>query len=140
MSHHLESGGQDARPPKPLGPVSRVLLIVLGSLSFGLGILGIYVPGLPTTPFLLVAAACYLRSSPHLYRRLISHPRIGPQLDAMMKTRAIPLKVKVASLALAWAVLGSLALFVVESLWLKAVLLVVALAKTAFMLSVKTLR
>lgn len=140
MNTSREPGGASAQSPKPLGPVTRAILIGVGSLSFGLGVVGIYVPGLPTTPFLLIAAACYLRSSPRLYRRLMSHPRIGPQLDTMMKTRAIPLKVKIVSLVLAWIVLGSLALFVVESWWLKTVLLVVALAKTAFMLSVKTLR
>jgi hypothetical protein len=140
VSVNREPDDASGRPPKPLGPVTRAFLIVLGSVSFGLGVVGIYVPGLPTTPFLLVAAACYLRSSPRLYRRLMAHPRVGPQLEAMVKSRAIPLKVKVVSLLLAWTVLGSLALFVVETWWLKGLLLAVAIVKTGFMLSVKTLR
>ena len=119
--------------------VVRGLLIVVGTVFVVIGVIGVYVPGLPTTPFLLLAAACYLRSSERLYRWLVEHPRFGPGLRAMLEQKAVPRKVKVVSLVIAWVVLGSLALFVVESGWVKALLLGLGAVKTAFMLSLKTL-
>lgn len=64
------------RLPKPL----RVLLIVLGTLSLALGVIGIFVPLLPTTPFLLLSVYCYSRGSDRLHRWLVTHPRLGPPI------------------------------------------------------------
>ncbi|MFQ5927946.1 MAG: YbaN family protein [Terriglobia bacterium] len=125
---------------KPLNPVSRALLLVVGTIMLGLGIVGIYLPVLPTTPFLLLAAACYVRSSERLFTWLVYHPRFGPPLNSFLKEKAVPLKVKVISLVIAWAILGGLALFVVESTLMKVLLLALGLLKTVFMLSIKTLR
>lgn len=125
---------------KPLRPVVRVILIILGTAALIVGIIGIYLPVLPTTPFLLMAAACYLRSSERLFNRLISHPRIGPHINLYLEKKAIPLKVKIISLVIAWSMLGGLALFVVESTIVKVLLLAVGVAKTIVMIRVKTLK
>lgn len=127
--------------PEGHGPqhnLIRGLFIALGTVFLALGAIGIPVPGLPTTPFLLLAAACYARSSPRLHRWLVHHPRIGPHLRALQRERAIALRVKVWSLLLAWALLGGLAVFAVEQLWLRLLLLAVGVAKTIFMLAVRT--
>ena len=58
----------------------KILLAALGLLSLGLGILGIFLPVLPTTPLLLLAAALFLRSSRPLYDWLLNHPRLGPYI------------------------------------------------------------
>lgn len=124
---------------KPVHPILRAVLLVIGTLLLGLGIVGIYVPGLPTTPFLLLAAACYLRSSERLFHWLVSHPRMGPQLRVFLQKKAVPRRVKVVSLALAWAVLGGLALFVVQSAFMKLLLISLAIIKTVVMLALPTL-
>ena len=59
----------------------KVLLIILGTIFLGLGILGIFIPGLPTTPFLLLTAALYLRSSQRLYQKLISNKILGKYIQ-----------------------------------------------------------
>ena len=82
-------------------PLLRVVLLGIGTLMVGLGIVGIYVPGLPTTPFLLLAALCYLRSSERLSRWLLNHPRFGPGLTTTLREKALPLRVKVISSAAA---------------------------------------
>ena len=124
---------------KPLNPVVRAVLVVFGTLMLALGIIGIYVPGLPTTPFLILAAACYMRSSERLFNWMIHHPRFGPPLETFLKEKALSLRIKVFSLVIAWVMLGGLALFVVESTFMKVFLIAVGVTKTVFMLSMKTL-
>lgn len=72
----------------------RLLLLALGSLALLLGIIGIVVPGLPTTPFILVAAACYARASERFYRWLLRNPTFGPLIAEWRHHRSIPWRVK----------------------------------------------
>ncbi len=73
----------------------RVVLLTLGSLALLLGIIGIFLPGLPTTPFVLVAAACYARASETFYRRLIANPTVGPLIIEWRRHHSIPYRIKV---------------------------------------------
>jgi len=80
----------------------RWMLVVVGSLSLAAGIIGMLVPMWPTTPFLLLAAACYVRSSERLYGWLIEHRHLGPYIQDFRTGRGIPLRVKVIVLGLMW--------------------------------------
>jgi len=121
-------------------PVWRAFLIVLGTMALVLGVIGIFVPGLPTTPFLLLASACYVRSSDRLYRWLASRSWYRESVGPLIERRALPLKTKIVALALGWSMLGYLALFVAEDLVMKALILGVALIKTSVLLLIKTAR
>ena len=68
----------------------RIVLLVTGWLCMALGLIGVFVPMLPTTPFLLLSAACFLRSSPRMHARLMAHPRLGPFLEQWRRERTIP--------------------------------------------------
>lgn len=118
----------------------KTLYIILGSLCLGLGLVGIFLPLLPTTPFLLLAAALYFRSSPRLYEWLLNHPRLGTYIRNFREHKAIPLRAKVVSVALVWLTLLYCAAFVVPQLWLKAGLVLLAAGITWHILSFKTLR
>jgi uncharacterized membrane protein YbaN (DUF454 family) len=89
----------------------KLLLIVLGSIFLGLGFLGIFAPGLPTTPFLLLAAGCYVRSSDRLYSWLLKHKLFGKYIHNFRKTPSIPLHIKIISLIVIWILIG-LSIFV----------------------------
>lgn len=80
----------------------KFFLAALGCLSFVLGVVGIFVPLLPTTPFLLLSAALWVRSSPRLYDWLLSHPCLGGYVRNFRENRAIPLRAKIVSLTLMW--------------------------------------
>ena len=80
----------------------KILLVVLGCISCVLGIVGIFVPLLPTTPFLLLSAAFWVRSSPRLYGWLLEHPCFGEYVRNFRENRAIPLRAKIISLTLMW--------------------------------------
>lgn len=72
----------------------RALLWVAGSLSLALGLIGIVVPGLPTTPFVLLAAACYAKASPRLYRWLTQHRWLGPMVRDWETHRSLTKRTK----------------------------------------------
>lgn len=77
----------------------RGIYFVLGLVCVALGFIGAFLPVLPTTPFLILAAACFARSSPRLEGWLLSHPRFGPLLRAWRERGAIPRKAKLMALA-----------------------------------------
>ncbi len=80
----------------------RVLLLVAGSFSLFLGIIGIFLPLLPTTPFLLLTAACYLRSSERMYNWLLNNKRFGEYIKNYQSGKGIPLKTKIFAISTLW--------------------------------------
>jgi uncharacterized protein len=120
------------------GKIKKGLFIVAGSISVGLGILGIILPLLPTTPFLLLAAACYLRSSERLYNWLIYHRVFGKIIRNYLQNRTISLRVKISSLTLMWLAIGYSAIFVVSILWVSILLFAIAIGVTIHILSFKS--
>jgi uncharacterized membrane protein YbaN (DUF454 family) len=78
----------------------RRFYLCLGYASLALGVIGIFLPILPTTPFVLLAAWCFARSNPALAERLYNHPRFGALLRAWRDEKAIPLRAKLAALTM----------------------------------------
>ena len=102
---------EPTRPPNRPGPVQTAILLAIGWSAAGLGFLGVFLPLLPTTPFLLVAAFAFGRASPRAHRWLTTHRYLGPPLRDWQAHGAIagPVKrmallVMLASLGLSWAV------------------------------------
>jgi uncharacterized membrane protein YbaN (DUF454 family) len=117
--------------------MKRKLLIVLGSFFVGLGILGIFLPLLPTTPFLLLAAACYIRSSKKFYTWLTKNRWFGKYIRDYQEGRGIPLKVKLFSITLLWLTIGISIVFVVHLLVIRLILAAIALGVTLHIISIK---
>jgi len=88
----------------------RWLLWLAGSLSLGLGLLGVVLPGLPTTPFVLLAAACYAKASPRLHCWLLNHRWMGPMLRDWESHRSLTRRSKTVAV-------GSMLLMVSMSIW-----------------------
>ena len=117
-----------------------MILIAIGSLAVGLGVAGIFLPLLPTTPFLLLAAVCYANSSERFYHWLMHHRWFGSYIRNYREGRGIPLVSKVVALALLWLTIGASAIFVVPVLIGKIVLVSIAIGVTIHLLSVKTFK
>jgi len=117
----------------------KPLLIISGSIFLGLGFLGIFVPGLPTTPFLLLAAGCYVRSSDRLYSWLLHHKLFGKYIKDFRETRSIPLRSKIISLILMWIMIGVSVFFLIENLTVRIVIATLGLIGTIVLLSIPTL-
>ena len=118
----------------------RYILAFLGSVSLLLGVLGIFVPVLPTTPFLLLSAALYLRSSRKLYDWLMSHRYLGPYIKNFQEHKAIPLRVKIVSVSLVWITLLYCAIFVAWVWWMRLLFIVIAVGVSAHILHYRTLK
>ena len=118
----------------------RLLLITFGTVFVGLGIVGIFIPILPTTPFLLLAAACYARSSPKFYRWLLTNRWFGTYIDNYRHKRGMPLKMKMAIVALLWLTIGLSAAFATDSLAVRIILMVIAIGVSVHILYIKTMK
>ncbi|HDP68835.1 MAG TPA: DUF454 domain-containing protein [Candidatus Marinimicrobia bacterium] len=119
--------------------VRRLFLRIAGIFSVGLGTLGVFLPLLPTTPFLLLAAACFVRSSPRHYQWLMRHRWFGAYIRNYREKRAIPRKIKIITLSLLWCTLGYSAIFVTERLPVRIGLFLIGAAVTVHILKIKTL-
>ncbi|OPZ98657.1 MAG: Inner membrane protein YbaN [Bacteroidetes bacterium ADurb.Bin416] len=118
----------------------NLLYTILGSISLALGLIGIVVPVLPTTPFLLLSAALYVKGSQRLYNWLMHHPKLGPYITNFRVYRAIPLKTKVVAIVSLWVTMLITVVFFIPLVWVKILLLAIAVAVTWHILSFKTLR
>ena len=120
----------------------RTLLVAAGFICVALAVAGIVLPLLPTTPFLLLAAACFARSSPQLDDWLHHNRLFGPYLSAYRRGHGIPLRAKVSIVTLLWLSVALSALFAVpDRLWaLRFALVAVALLVSIHALRIKTFR
>jgi uncharacterized membrane protein YbaN (DUF454 family) len=119
--------------------VKKYLLIMAGSISLALGIIGIMIPVLPTTPFLLLASFCYLRSSKRLYHWMLNNRVFGSYVYNYLTYRAIKRSVKVVSLMLLWITLA-VSIALVSNIYLRIFLVAVGIGVSIHVLSLKTLR
>jgi len=115
-------------------------LIAAGTLFTGLGILGIFLPVLPTTPFLLLAAACYARSSQRFYNWLLTNKWFGSYIKDYLEGKGISLKVKILTIAMLWLTIGCSVTFAVHVFIIRLVLILIAVGVTIHILSVRTLK
>lgn len=112
----------------------RTFLIATGTLSLALGIVGVVLPLLPTTPFVILAAACYAGAWPAMHRRLAESKTFGPMIEAGPGGRYIPPRTKVGAIAFTLVSIGATVIFVAEAWWLRAALVTIALGVTGFLL------
>ncbi|AVO55182.1 YbaN family protein [Ectopseudomonas mendocina] len=116
----------------------RYALLAVGWLSVALGVIGIFLPVLPTTPFLLLAAACFVRSSRRFYLWLVMHPRLGPWIRDYLDGQGIPRKAKVYALSLMWASIA-FSCYLVPMFWARTFMLTSAVLVSIYILRQKTL-
>lgn len=116
----------------------KILLNIIGSIAVFLAILGIFLPLLPTTPFLLLASACFLRGSKRMHGWLMNNKLFGEYLRNFEEGKGIPLKAKITALALLWISL-SFSIMQVRMLPLKLMLAAIGIGVTIYVLRTRTL-
>lgn len=117
----------------------RAVLASTGFLLVALGVLGIFLPLLPTTPFLLLAAACWSRSSSRFYSWLMANRFLGKYLTNYREHHGLTVNQKVHTLTLIWAGIGFSALMAPSILWLRILLGTIGLAVTVHIIMLRSL-
>lgn len=118
--------------------ISRTFWLMLGSLAVFLGLLGMFLPILPTTPFLLLAAYAYMRSSKRFYDWLIGNRWFGQYIQNYRSGRGITRREKIISISALWFTITVSAFFFVEMLWLRLLLFAIAAGVTVHLLRIPT--
>lgn len=116
-----------------LTPIKRILLIIAGILSLVLGVIGAFVPLLPTVPLVLLAAYCFGRSSERLHQWLLQHRYFGPIIDNFQAGKGIPKRVKYRTIAIIWLSMG-FSCWMVAKFWLCVMLVCIGLAVSIYLL------
>jgi uncharacterized membrane protein YbaN (DUF454 family) len=113
--------------------LKRILLIIAGSLFLALGALGVFIPGLPTTPFLLLAAGLYLRSSEKLHKRLINHRYLGKYIHRYHTRKGMSMRTKIYAILMMWAMIALSAWLFIDELCIRLLLLALGITGSIVM-------
>lgn len=119
--------------------VKKTLLFIGGWLALIVGVIGLLLPVMPTTPFVVLAAVCFSYSSPRFYKLLRKAPYFGPYIENYKTKQGVPLKSKILILAFVWSGV-SVSAFLIAKPWAVAVLLAVGIGVTIHILWLKTRR
>lgn len=118
--------------------VRRIVTLSAGWISLALGFLGVFLPLLPTTCFVLLAGVCFARSSPRAHRWLYHNRLFGRHLTSYRDDRSVPMGLKVGSLTLLWLTVGGSALAIDGPGWVRLILVAIALAVTVHVAGLQT--
>jgi uncharacterized membrane protein YbaN (DUF454 family) len=122
-----------------LSPTLRGLLLLAGVIAVALGILGIFLPVLPTVPFLLLAAACFTRSSEKFYSWLIDHAHLGPIVQPYLDGAGLKQSTKLKAISLIWISIAFSVYLLGDRMWVQGVLVLIAIGVTVYLLRLPTL-
>ncbi len=121
------------------GRLKRGFFVVLGSIFLCLGAVGIVIPILPTTPFLLLSAACYYKGSERLHHWMLENRLFGSYIRNYKEGKGIQLRVKVFIISFLWIMIGYSVFFIVSILLVQIVLFIVAVAVSLHVLLLPTM-
>ena len=116
----------------------KILYAILGSITLVLGTLGIFLPLLPTTPFYLLTAWLYMRSSTKLYEKIMSNKYFGNIVRDFQEDKSIPLRTKIIVISMLWCTILISVFWVVNACWIRLLLVAVAIGVTVHVLSFNT--
>ena len=112
----------------------RIALTGVGLFCTALAVLGIFIPLLPTVPLLLLASACFARSSERFHGWLLEHPQLGPMIRGYLDGQGVSLRVKVTAIAMIWLSISISVFFLIPLFWVKVFLIAIGLCITIYLL------
>ena len=134
----MQQEAETAKETKASQKLVRAFCFVAGTVSLVLGAIGIVLPVLPTTPFLLLALACYCRSSERMTHWMLNNKYFGKYIRNYREGKGIPLKTKLLALSILWTTIVISAVFLIPILVVQVILFVVAVAVTLHLVSLPT--
>jgi len=125
---------------RKLGNLKKVIFVLAGTISLGLGAVGVFLPILPTTPFLLLSAACYYKGSERMHQWLLSNRLFGSYVRNYKEGKGISLTGKIWTLSLLWITICLSAFYMMNNYAVQIVLFAVAIAVTIHIMTLPTAR
>ena len=135
MNQPLESENQKSK-----NRLFRSLFFIAGTITLVLGAIGIVLPILPTTPFLLISLACYLKSSERMTHWMLNNKYFGTYIRNYKEGKGIPMKTKLFAISILWITIGFSGLVLVPILVVQLILFIVATAVTVHLVRLPTYR
>jgi uncharacterized protein len=123
---------------RPLSRLARMMYGLAGSLALMLGVIGIFLPGLPTTPFILLSAACFAKGSPRVHQWMLRHAVLGPMLRNWEEHRSLTLRIKCVAIISMSLMLGVSIWTFSGQPWIQASLLALGAMGAAMILRIPT--
>ena len=141
IKNDINQNDDNSSKIKPISnKILRIILIIGGTFFVALGILGIFLPLLPTTPFLLLAAALYARSSLRFYNWLLSNRVFGKYIKNNLEGNGMPLQAKIISITLLWITILYSAFFIIDIIFVRIILICIALAVSIHIISIRSMQ
>jgi uncharacterized membrane protein YbaN (DUF454 family) len=140
MGFRGDSKDRLSREESRASRLKKGLFVVAGTVSLGLGFVGIVLPVLPTTPFLLLSAACYYKGSERLHRWMLNNRLFGDYLRNYKEGKGIPQKTKILTLILLWSVISFSALFMLNNVIIQIILFATAIGVSIHIIALPNLR
>lgn len=117
--------------------MKRIICLITGIISTVLGVIGIFLPILPTTPFLLLASFCFLKSSNRLYEKLLNHKILGKYIHDYVKYKSVSLKSKIIAIIMIWISMG-ISMFLTQKITVVIILSITGFFVTIYLIMLKT--
>lgn len=125
---------------KAISPGVKYLYLISGFLLVIIGVIGIFLPVLPTTIFLILASACFIRSSPQANEWLRNHKILGMYIKNYQDKSGLTIKAKIFNITFLWIIISASAIFFMELWYIRLILFLIAVGVTIHLLKVKTKR
>ena len=119
--------------------LKKGIYLIVGTISLAAGIVGIFLPVLPTTPFILLSAWCFFRSSSKIYNWVISNERFGPTVENYQEGRGITKPTKVKAIVMMWLTITASIYLTIRNMYLIALLYLIAIGVTIYLYRLPTL-
>jgi uncharacterized membrane protein YbaN (DUF454 family) len=119
--------------------IKKGIYFIIGAIALGAGLIGVFLPVIPTTPFILLSAWCFFRSSPRIYNWVISNERFGNTIENYHQGKGITKDTKVKAIVMMWLTISVSVYFTIKSLHLIVFLYGIAIAVTIYLIRLPTL-
>jgi uncharacterized membrane protein YbaN (DUF454 family) len=120
--------------------IYKYFLIAIGWIFVSLGVIGIFVPLMPTTIFFILAAASFAKSSERFYNWLINHPQFGKFIKDYREKKAMPLRSKIISISMMAVIISTSAALFTDSIWIRVLLFLILISVSIYIISLNTLK
>ena len=124
---------QDTNTKTVTDSVRKGVYFVIGSISLAAGVIGVFLPVIPTTPFILLSAWCFFRSSEKIYQWVISNERFGPTIENYQEGRGITKNTKIRAIVMMWLAITLSVYFFITNIYLIALLYVIAVGVSIYL-------